>query len=290
MSLKKEFWHFLIQGKLDDDTGAFANYYCYGDHLGESYFKAEQIARDEGFDSPALMEAQRLDTIKGFELPEGAVNVTSDSYMLPSLNTYPIIEDDVEFIPPIGVAFGTDDGDYDRELIKEAYVAYNKDDDGVFELELVVDNSRLTPTFFDAIDFLPDVDGFWIYLLDHWNNSTTEIWAGGHIVSKENAKQFLIENEDSTLKNGFVDIVVHCKEGETNLTLSEHKKVQLHTKSESMFQNFIDNIIDLGFEQTRDYYSIEHGYYHWHYRPMGSLNRADFTDLLRGRGFEKIEN
>lgn len=290
MNSNKEFWHLLIQGKIDDQTGAFANFYCYGNHLGESYFKAEKIAKDEGLDSPVLIETCRLDNLEGFEVPEEAIKITSDSYMLPSFSTYPINNDEYEFIPPVGVAFGTDEGEFDTELIKEAFVAYNKNDNGIFEFELVADNSKLISTYYKTIEFLPSVDGFWIYLLDHWDDSTTELWAGKNIVSKEAAVQLLTNNKESTLKNGFVDIVVHSQEGETNLTLNEHKKIQLHTKSESVFQDFIGKVINLGFVKTKDYYSIEHGYYHWHYGPQGSLNKTEFIELLKRNEFEKIEN
>ena len=67
------------------------------------------------------------------------------------------------------------------------------------------------------------------------------------------------------------------------------KKIQLHTKDETVFQNFIENVIDLRFEQTRDYYSIEYGYHHWHYRTDESLDKSKFQELLIDEGFEYIK-
>lgn len=290
MNSNKEFWYHLVQGTLDKQTGVFANFYCPGEHCGDSFSKAEKIAKEEGIISPVLIETCRLDNLEEFELPEDAIQVDEDSFMLPTFNTYELVEGEYEFIPPTGIAFGTDEGEYDTDLIKEAFVAYNKNDDGIFEFELVLDHSNLIPTYLKAIDFLPSVDGFWVYLLDHWDNSKTELWVGKNIVSKDKALKFLTDNEESTLKNGFLDIVVHSKEGETNLTLNQHKKVQLHTKNEAVFQNFIGKIEDLGFEQTRDYYNIEDGYYHWHYRPAGSFDKPEFKELLKRNEFEKIEN
>lgn len=128
-----------------------------------------------------------------------------------------------------------------------------------------------------------------MYLRDHWDNTETELWAGTEISDKTSVMKFLKINKESTLNNGFIDIVIHSIKGETNLTLNEHKKIQLHTKDETVFQNFIEKVIDLGFEQTRDYYNIEYGYHHWHYRTDESLNKIQFQELLIDEGFKYIK-
>jgi len=129
----------------------------------------------------------------------------------------------------------------------------------------------------------------WLYLLDHWDDGSTELWYGENIVSESKAREFLTQNESSTLKNGFVDIVTHSIEGETNLKLSEHKTIQLNTKSEVVFKNFIGAFIDLGFSQTRDFHSIEYGFHHWHYRPLDSLDKPQLANQLRKQGFKNVE-
>lgn len=289
MNENREFWYFLLQGTLDDITGVYSSFYIYGTHCGNCLSKAIKTAKEEGVLNPGLIETRRLDDLESFELPENAIEMSSDIFMLPTFNTYELKEEEKEFSPPTGIAFGTDENEYDTDLIKECFVAYNKNNDGIFEFELVADNSRLIETYLNAIDFLPDTDGFWIYLLDHWENDQTELFAGKDLISKENINEFLKSNNESTLKNGFIDIVVHSKKGETNLTLNEHKKIQLHTKDESVFNEFIGKIIDIGFEQTRDYYNIEFGYYHWHYRTDESLNRTEFKKMLIELNFEQID-
>lgn len=289
MSKNREFWYFLLQGTLDDKTGVYSNFYTYGTHCGNCLAKAMKTAEKEGVIKPELIETCRLDNLEGFELPENAIELNSDIFMLSTFNTYILKKEEKEFTPPTGIAFGTDENEYETDLIKECFVAYGKNDNGIFEFELVADNSRLVETYFKAIDFLPDTDGFWIYIRDHWENEQTELHAGKDLISKENIIEFLKSNNESTLQNGFIDIVVHSKKGETNLTLDEHKKIQLHTKDESVFNEFIGKIIEIGFEQTREYYNIEFGYYHWHYRTDKSLNRNEFKEMLSRKNFEKIE-
>ena len=83
--------------------------------------------------------------------------------------------------------------------------------------------------------------------------------------------------------------MVHSLTGQTNLTLDEHKKIQLHTKEEDLFNDFGKKIMNLGFEQTKDFYNLEFGYHHWHYRPFDSLDRDNFIELLRREKFELID-
>lgn len=73
---------------------------------------------------------------------------------------------------------------------------------------------------------------------------------------------------------------------EKNLTLDDQKKIQLHTKEEGIFQHFIEQVMELGYEQTRDFYSLAWGFHHWHYRTADSLPLADLIVMLKSYGFE----
>jgi hypothetical protein len=288
-SKENEFWYFLIQGTLDKKTGVYGNFYTYGTHCGNALKKTLLIAEQEGIINPDLIETCRLDDIEDFELPENTIEMNYDVFMNHTFNTYDLRKEEYSFTPPIGIAFSTDEGEFDHDLIKECFVAYGKNEDDIFEFELVVDKSRLINTFFKTIEFLPNVDGFWLYLKDHWDNTETELWVGTEITDKNSVIKFLTNNRESTLINGFVDIVVNSIIGETNLTLNEHKKIQLHTKDETVFQNFIERVIDLGFEQTCDFYNIEFGYHHWHYRIDESFVKSKFQELLINEGFKYIK-
>jgi hypothetical protein len=77
--------------------------------------------------------------------------------------------------------------------------------------------------------------------------------------------------------------------GETNLTLDDHKKIQLHTKDEGVFRHFIGQLINLGFEQTREFYNLQYGFHHWHYRPAESFTRREFKAMLEQQGFQLLD-
>lgn len=287
--MKTQFWYFLLIGKRDEKSGVFANFYTYARDFGEALERTKLVAKETHniFDSNAI-EACRLDTLEEFEIPAEAVEVDKGVYMKTALHSFSLTDSEQSFVPPTGIIKSTDDGEYDYELITDAFVAYNKDENDIYEFELVADESKLIDTFMRAIDFLPSVDNFWIYIWNHWDDGKTELWAGKNIVDKKGVVHFLLQHKSDTLENGFLDCVVHSQVGETNLTLDDHKKIQLHTKDLNLFNDFGKNISELGFKQTKEFYNLEFGYHHYHYKPANSLSREDFKGLLRNNNFEKI--
>jgi hypothetical protein len=285
-----QLWYFLIDGKQDDNTGVFGNFYSYGNHCGESLYRVVNIAAKNGFNSPNVIEAERVDNLEGFQLPEDIVQFDQNVLMRSTVHSFEINEEENQFIPPAGIIKASTDGEYEYELIKDSFVAYGKDENGIFEFELVAGKSRLIETFLKAITFLPTVDGFWIYIWNHWDDDKTELWAAKKLDTSESIITFLTSNQLSTLENGYIDCVVHSLSGETNLTLDDHKKIQLHTKDEKVFNEFGRKIMALGFEQTHDFYNLEFGYHHWHYRPFGSLSREQFRALLENEKFELLDS
>jgi hypothetical protein len=284
---KKELWYFLIDGQQDNETGVVGNFYAYGSHLGDALNKTLKAA--DKFSKHNLTEVSYLDNFEVIENNSELIEIANEVYMRPTTYTFPFNDPNKEFVPPIGIVKSVYEGEYEYDLIKENFVAYGADENGIFEFELVLTKENLIDTFLKTIDFLPSIDGFWIYIKNFWENDLTELWVAKHFADRQTVKDFLLKHKIDTLENGFLDIVVHSLQGDTNLTLDDHKKVQLHTKDETVFQNFLGSITDLGYEQTRDFYNLEFGYHHFHYRPANSLTREEFKQLLTDNKFELID-
>jgi hypothetical protein len=285
MNDPRRFWYFCLNGKQEPNLGVFTTVYAYGENIGQALNYATQVVIGEGVINPKPIEICRLDDLEGFELPTECIQVNSNVYIHSEFQTYEINENEYDFIPPAGIVFGSDEHKYETDLIQERFVAYSKNEEDIYEFELVVDDSRLNTTFLKAITFLPSIDGFWMYLLEHWNNEKTELYINKHYSNLNAVINFLQENEEETVKNGSIEIVVHSAKGETNLTLNEHKKIQFTTKDETQFNEFIGQIMELGFEQTKDYYSIELGYHHWHYQTQKCKDRTNFVEHLVNNNF-----
>lgn len=287
---KNELWYLLIDGQQDADTGVVGNFYAYGEHLGDALEKTIKASVDYKFiTNQNLTEVSLLDSFDVIGDNKELVEIADNVYMRPTTYTFPIDDPDKEFIPPIGIVKSVFEGEYEYDLIKQNFVAYGADENGIFEFELVLAKENLIDTFIKTIDFLPTIDGFWIYIKNYWENDMTELWVAKHFTDKQTVIDFLKTQRKNTLENGYLDIVVHSLIGETNLTLDDNKKIQFHTKDEGVFNDFIGNIIELGYEQTRDLYNLEFGYHHFHYRLVDSLTRTEFKHMLTDNIFEMID-
>jgi len=286
---KNELWYLLIDGQQDAKTGIVGNFYAYGNHLGDALDKTIKSSIEYKFANHNLTEASLLDNFDAIENNNELVKIADNVYMRPTTYTFPFDDPDKEFIPPFGIVKSVFEGEFEYDLIKENFVAYGADENGIFEFELVLTKQNLIDTFIKTIEFLPTIDGFWIYLKNYWESDFTELWVAKHFTDKQTVIDFLKTQKKNTLENGYLDIVVHSLTGETNLTLDDHKKIQLHTKDEGVFNNFIGNIVELGYEQTRDFYNLEFGYHHFHYRPVDSLTRTEFKQMLTDNKFELID-
>ncbi len=287
--MKKELWYFLIKGVADTETGLFGNFYCYGQHLGDALENAYKAGKSERFNNPDLFQASKLEDFDVIEDKEELVQLSDSVYMRQAVYSFPANDPEKDFTSPVGIVCSVEEGEYDYELIKEAFVAYGKDEAGIFELELVVGKEKLEEVFLKFIDCLPTIDGFWIYIQNYWDNQETELWLANDFSQKEEVTNFLINNKDDTIENGYLKIVAHTLIGETNLTLEDHKKIQLHTKDGTLFRKFIDKAIDLGYAQTREFYNLEVGYHHWHYRKFNSLARERFIQMLQNNNFNLVD-
>ena len=285
----EELWYLLIEGEHNAETGCVGNFYTYGAHLGDALEKTFHAAVDFQFANPNLLEASLLDSFEVIGNNDELVLIATGVYMRPTTYSFPLNDPDKDFIPPTGIVKSVIEGEYAYEQIKENFVAYSADENGIFELELVLTKAHLVDTFMKAIDSLPSVDGFWLYLKNYWENDFTELWSAKHFTTKKQVIAFLNTHTKNTLENGYLDIVVHSLTGETNLTLNDHKKIQLHTKDEALFNGFIEKIMEMGYEQTTDFYNLEFGYHHYHYRPGSSLSRLAFKEMLADNKFELIE-
>jgi hypothetical protein len=287
--VKEELWYLLIDGQRDSKTGIVGNFYAYGQHLGDALGKVISASNDQDFKNQSLIEASFLEDFSEIEDNEELVEISKNVFMRQTTFSYPFDDPDRDFVAPTGIVKGVEDGDLSYELIKENFIALDKNEDGIYSFELNVAKPNLIDIFYKSINSLKSVDGFWIYIKNYWENRQTELWTAKHFTYRELVINFLQSHEADTLKNGFLDIVVHSLKGETNLTLDEHKKIKLHTKDEDIFSSFIQQIMELGYEQTEDFYSLANDYHHWHYRPADSLTRTDFVGKLIDNNFELID-
>lgn len=282
-TMTKELWSFLVEGIVDAETGTFANFYAYGNHLGEAIANVLAAAAANGFKEPHIIEADMADSAD-LANDGDLVPVNENVYMQKETFSYPIEEGEHEFILPAGIIKAEEEGELDYDLIEEGFAAYDKDKNGLFSSDLVVSEARALSTLFKLIEFLPGVAGLTIVIKKHWEDQKNERWTSSAHTSKELVLDFLEKNTANVLQNGFLDCSVHATSGAT-ITFDEHKKIHFATSDKKTFESYLDTLYKLKFEHIDDLQSIEYGYHHWHYRPANSLSRQEFITMLRTNGF-----
>ncbi len=233
--MNEELWYFLLEGKQDKSTGVFGNFYAYGTHLGEALEKTLKASVTNNFYNPHLIEAGLLESLELVMNVDELIELNDAVYKSPTIHAFPYNDPDKSFIPPIGIVKSIEDGEYEYDLIKETFVAYGRNENGIFEFEFVVSKKNLIELLFKSINFLPSIDGFWIYINNFWDDDQTELWVAKHFTDKTTTTNFLKEQQKNILENGYLDIVVHSITGQTNLTLDAHKKIKLTTIDEDLF-------------------------------------------------------
>jgi hypothetical protein len=286
---ENQYWYFLIGGQSDDTSGLIGNFYAYGQHCGDALDNALSAAIDTGYLHPEASEAARLDNLEEFEEPDDLVQLTELVFTGAKNYSFPLNTEEPEFISPTGIIKSTEDGQLDYEIIKPGFMAYRNEESDFFLFELVADKSKLIPTFFEALSFIPTPDTMAIHIKGHWEGGQSELWSFDLTNDIDYLLDFLTREQANTLDNGFIELSIFSLNGQTKLTLDEHKKILLQTKDEVLFADFGHNIMDLGFTQTTDLHSLEFEFYHWHYRPADSLDASDFRILLLDQGFNFIE-
>jgi hypothetical protein len=286
MLTQAQYWYFLIGGPIDDSTELVANFYAHGQHCGEALANALQAATEEfGISQPEATEAVRLDILTDFEEPQDLIQLSDLVCSGPNNYSYPLDSAERDFIPPTGIIKAGEDGEFDYELIKENFIGYKSQGSDIYEFELVAEKGRLISTFIQAINFLPQPEKLEITIQGHWEGSSSELWVADLAETQLDAASFLLENQSSILENGFIECALHSAHGQTKLILDEHKKILHYTTDETIFSSFGSQIMELGFEQTTELYNLEYGFYHWHYRPVNSLDAPDLRMLLIDAGF-----
>jgi hypothetical protein len=93
--MSTEFWYFLMNGKYDNDTGVFGNFFAYAANYEEALQFAVEAASIHHIIDPCVEEAERLDIIPDYVRPEDLIQVTGTASMKPNLHTYPLDSGDV---------------------------------------------------------------------------------------------------------------------------------------------------------------------------------------------------
>jgi len=279
----KEFYTGLIEAT--DNNQAFVQvFYAYGSHIGEAIDSMLSYAIEIGLKNPKVVEA---DFYQFENLSDDAMKVDGlDIYFINERYYFPINEF-TSFQLPYGVILSCIEGEFEPELIKEGFTRYT-DDNEIKHLDIVIDRSKLLDAFLSIAEKLNSIRVLWVRLEKDWEDGQEfEFYANESLNNISNIKNFILDNINDILLNGYLSTTIYSSDGATNVSIDKHKKIHISTKSSEFIDlaaNYIENM-NLNFYDFDNFYSIDYGYYHYHYRPTNSKSRMDLIKHLKENGF-----
>ena len=281
--MKTFIFSMLIGGKADETHGVFTTFFARAHHLGEAWDKVREAAITEGIRDPVLLEAGESARLKNKRYEFEYVRLAQSIWRLPVDNLYPLDDPETGFVTPLGVVPAESNDD----LPLRSNFAIEVVQENRFMLELAASRDEILPALFKAVRLLPDIVGLGIGIAHHWDDDLNEFWMNKtSFKSAQDVESFLNKERLNTLGNGYLDLVVFARDGDTRLILNEHKILEFDTPDKTLFSRFVAACSSWGFERLEKCVTIEFDHFHWHYRPGASLNRKAFIKFLKTQGFE----
>lgn len=257
-------------------------FWAWGAHPGEAIGRVLKACRHLGVRNAVASELDAYDfaSLPSHVVGDERLGVFYDE----TRHHFPTEE---SFRPPAGIIKSRLDGDYGEELIREGFSLAGREG-GLYEVEAVVGRGRLFETFTALAGRLHSLRVFWVKIAGDWERDgegPAEFWVNESLNTPELIADYLTAHANDTINNGHVALTAYSNAGQTNLTVDTHKTIKVLTKSARMRDRVAAALRRRGMEELAEPYSLERGYYHWHYRPTRSKSRARLVAALKRNGF-----
>lgn len=275
----KSLFNVLIES-VGPEQSFFQEFWTYGDHIGEAIERVLSACSTLQIPNAIASEA---DFVNSDLLPDGVVdNKKLNVYYTPGRSYFPTEE---SFIAPFGIIKAQENGEFDYGLIREGF-SLMKRDDGIYELNAVVQRDKLFDTFIELVKRLPSIKVFWVALAADWEDKNREeFWTNEKLNAAGLIEGYLRSHWNDTVANGHVALTVYSSVGQTNLSIGTHKSIKVLGKSAPIQRTMAAALRRLGYQELAELYSLEGGYYHYHYRPERSKSRQRLIAALKEDGF-----
>jgi hypothetical protein len=266
-----------------ESIGPVQSYYqlCWSPatHIGVAIDRALSACVHLGIDNPIAREADFVDS-----LPANAVRKRQlKIWYAPTRYYFP---SEKAFVAPAGIIASSEDGETDYKQIRAGF-SLSKTAEGIFEVEAAIERDKLFDVYVELLKRLRSIKVFWIKLAADWEDRDREVfWTNENLNTIDSIRSFLTNHSTDTIVNGYVALTTYGAVGQTNLTIDTHKTIKILTKSARVQREMAASLKRCGFNELPEFHSLEHGYYHWHYRPTRSKSRKRLIAGLKNWGFK----
>ncbi len=274
----------LFRGLIESNEGEtsyFATIWASASHIGEAVERLLIVARDNEIKNPILVELDYSDVP---DFPESVIQINGlDLYIADSGNYFP---SEYSYRLPYGVIAAGGESEVDVDQIRPGFSVIEYDD-GLFEIVVVVEEENLLQVYLETVRLLKDIRCFWIKLHDDWENKgTEEIYVNETINSVAKIEAFVRHNSLDTLLNGHVSLTAFSDAGQTNVNLNDHKMLVVLTYDKAFAKYVSKNLRENRLQELVEFFSIEEGFHHWHFRHPKASDRENLAKKLMHDGFK----
>lgn len=277
--MKKTLYTCLLEEQNADE--AFVQvYWARAAHLGAAIQMTLNSARANGLQHPVAQECDPYD-IENLEC-EVTPSADADVFWSSSRHFFP---PEPIFRLPVGIIASCLEGEHDIDEMAPCF-SVECDQEGMTTIEVNVQKSRLLPDYSEMLRLFPQYKVFWYVLHGHWEDVEEDRF----LVNEElNTPARILEhinnNRANSLLNGFVTLTAYLEDGATNLKISDHKRIVVHTYSAAVAEQYHTFLESAGYPLVKDPVRIDHRMHHWHYRVPESVSKTELEKLLKDSGF-----
>lgn len=271
----------------DSDRPFYQAYWAYAHRLGVALDAIRDAAKSNGLNHAILCEADpiEMNTISVEVFP----STNDDVFWAVGRYFYPADPDAPRFELPTGViacdSNYQDGDDPDPFDIKPAYTTWERD--GTYFIDVVTGNDSVIDHFSRLLTFFEPFRVFMYRIHGHWEGDEhpDEFLVNESLNSADDIVAHLSGNLPDSIQNGFVSLTAYAQDADLTVGFSEHKILEVQTRSSSLMDDAIRFFESLGYESTTPFVAIDRRIHHWHYQPSNGREKAACITNLKALGF-----
>ncbi len=292
MPRQDHYFFLLVHDRECDEpecAGFFQGFYAKALNLGEAIKDVLSTAKDTGLHCPWVVAAD-LSTQEA---------VAENTDFTPNQTVWPMggrayygnDPNETSFSIPLGVVPSYDqngiEGGEDPDDIQAGFIR-EVDGDSII-LSANVDEADLWPHYETLLRLHDKYRVLWYNFEADWEDAGPLFLTNATLNTPAKIVHHLGSHRDDSLTNGFVGLTAYLAEGDTNVNISSHKKIEVHTTSKKIADFFAQELSALGYQQFEHLVSVDHMMLHRHYRLPGSRSREELITHLKAEGFQEWE-
>lgn len=266
----------MVEHESDEDS-FLQMFWVEAGHIGAALDRVAVLLPIAGVPEPWFIT--EIDPCRS-EMPSNAEALAADAWYAETRHQYPA---EYAFRLPAGIIKSNVDGDHE---LADIIPGFSVSEEGPsIVIEAVVAAAEVLDTYLSLVESLGRFKVSWVKMQPDWEEGG-EIAYVNESLNNASLMRALLERKDLDLvRNGHVTITAFAHEGSTNVSLTDHKTIEIWSTSHDLCNRVSRVLQRRGLPRSERLISIEHGFHHWHYRPDAAPDRAGLIAALTADGF-----